>query len=500
MSGGHDYDAIVIGAGVNGLAAGAYLARSRRRILVVEARNRTGGMSETASFANDIHFSKIAHALYTLDPRVIKELKLSRHGLAFAVRDMPLVGLRPDGKHVTLTRDAFATARNIAVHSEPDAQNWIRFRREWHDIAHRMRALWWNAKGETADLARTDDRIATIARMGSAAWLDSWFESDTVKATLGFDAHELSPLASGSALLLVWRAAQEMCGLQGAVALPKGGMSAVADSFVSAAREAGVEIVTEAQVSDVMVDDDYKARGIVLPSGETVSSPLVLSSLSRRRTLGFPSVSGALGFSAMADLQRSKAGTAMARVTLALDVAPEISGTVVPSTARFILVERLESLAAAHAASYSGLLPQELTMEVILPAASDPALAPSGQHLVSVLVGPVPEKIGGGWRGMKPQLAARVVAALSRHVPGIANHLIAADVVSPDDVLDNYGADDAFGGPVSVERLLGGWRSRVRTPIDGLVLCGPSADPVGAVSGRAGRMAAQFALEAGSKA
>ncbi|HTW36834.1 MAG TPA: NAD(P)/FAD-dependent oxidoreductase [Rhizomicrobium sp.] len=477
------YDAVVIGAGVNGLAAASYLAMAGKRVVVLDRREAPGGLSETA------------HALYALDPSVVRELKLARRGLRFAVRDMPLVGLRNDGKHLLLSRDAYASARSVAVHSQNDAKAWTGFRRDWFTLARAMRALWWHAGRKDADLAIHDARVTHFARMGASAWLDSWFESDAVKATLGFDANALSPLAAGSAMLLVWRAAQEMCGLQGAVAFPRGGLGAAIDAFASTARIAGVETHTGSAVSNILLGRDGAVRGVVLLSGDVVEAPLVLSSLSRRRSLSFASVRATLDFGEAAALAHAHAGVQTARVTLELDREPQIVGSAVPARGRFIVAERLESLAHAHAAAQTGRLPQELTLEVILPAAADPTLASPGCHLVSVLITPLPAQIDGGWRGAKALLAAKVVAALSRHMPGLSAHLVGVDVLTPDDVRESYDADDAFGGAVDARRLLADWRSRVRTPVPGLILCGAAVDPVGAVSGRGGRVAACFAFE-----
>lgn len=499
MTGALSYDAVVIGAGVNGLAAATYLAMAGKRVLVAEQRPTAGGLCEMGTFAESFLFSKGAHALHALDPRVIKELKLARHGLQFAVRDMPLVGLRADGKHVVLGRDGYATARNIALQSEADAAAWPQFKREWYGLGRKMRALWWNADAMVPGTLLQSDKVHRIAHMGTAAWLDSWFESDAIKATLGFDAHAMSPLAAGSALLLLWRASQEMCGLQGAVAIPRGGLRAVTDALAGSANSVGVELRTGTAVTDILVDDNGNVCGVSLASGDAVAAPLVLSSLSRGRTLSFPGVRTTPGFAEAAALHLAQPGLGTARVTVALDAPPQIGGIAVPANARFVLLDRLESLAAGHAAAYAGHLPHELTMEAIMPVAADPVLAPAGHHIVSVLVSPVPIAVDGGWHAQKSVLAAQVVAALGHHFTGLAQYLVAVEVLTPDDARDNYGAEDSSGGAVDARRLLADWRARVATSVPGLVLCGAGADPVAAVSGRGGRVAAAYAFAQGAR-
>jgi phytoene dehydrogenase-like protein len=300
------FDAVVIGAGISGLAAACYLAKAGKRVLVAEARNKIGGACESAPLGEGFNVPLGVHALHALDPRMVKELKLAKRGLKFAVRDMALVGLGSGGRHVVISRDVHDTVRNIAVHSKADAQAWPEFHGALFTLARAMRPLWWEAAPQKPLSREMADKLETLKRISAAAWLDSWFESDVLKATLAFDAlgGGLSPFEPGSALALVWRAAQEMCGLQGAVAWPTGGPATVADVLATVAKASGVDIQTGAEVARIQLHDEAVA-GVELASGGTVSAALVLSSLPRRETLRRLVPSGAAGFETLASCSRS---------------------------------------------------------------------------------------------------------------------------------------------------------------------------------------------------
>jgi phytoene dehydrogenase-like protein len=479
-------DAIVVGGGVNGLVAAAYLARAGQKVVLLEAKDTLGGSCVTATFATGFKGPTMAHALTALDPRVVSELKLARRGLKFAVRDMPTVALRADGKHLVMGRDVRATARAIAAHSRNDAQAWPRFHRELFDLARAMRAMWWDEAKHGWPTG-----IARLRRQGLAAWLDSRFESDALKTALAGDASELSPLALGSPLLLLWRWCQEMCGLQGAAAIPLGGPGALIDALTAAAKIAGVEFRTGARVADIIVKEGA-ATGVALQSGDEISAKVVLASFSRAELLATKAGRTALGFAEAATLERSVPAIASAKVMLALNAAPAFGGAL-PLRGRFLLADKVETFVTAHAASRGGRMPEELAMEVVIPTAADPALAPMGQHVVSIRIGPLPRHLPGGWDAAR--LAAKAIAALDRCAPGLARHVTAAQVLTPDDIAARYGEEDG----VTVERVLSDWRSRILTPIKGLYLCGAASEPVAAISGRAGRIAAALAVREATK-
>ena len=308
-------DAIVIGGGLSGLVAAIYLARAGKQVTLLEAQDRLGGLCAMTSFGEGFSASLGAQTLHALDARVLADLKLARHGLKFAVRDMALVGLDGNGKQIVLQRDAYATVANIAIYSVEDARAWPRFRRDLFDLARTLRPLWCgeNSRPE-GDMQR---RIAHLSKTSAVAWLDSRFESDALKAALCFDATGggLSPIEPGSALTLAWRAAQEMSGLQGAVAIAAG--DTLVESLAAAARFAGVNVQTGARVV-ALLSDDETVTGVRLTNGDTHTALQIVSSLSRSEVLQtmMPPLAG--GIAGKAQYRSDTALIGQARVLLGL--------------------------------------------------------------------------------------------------------------------------------------------------------------------------------------
>jgi phytoene dehydrogenase-like protein len=439
---------LVLGASAAGLTAAAYLAR-KAHVTVLEAA--PGEAAGPQSFA-------------ALDPQVIKELKLNKLGLRFAVRDLPLIALHP-GVRLVLGRDLHEAHRSIAALSLADAGRYVESQQALFAFARAMRAVWW---GEGALLREADAAELRLWRARSASeWLENRFESEALKAAFAFDALAASPLAAGSALVFAWRAAQEMCGLQGAVALPLGGPAALGKALLAAAKAAGAEIRSEAQVAKLLLDGDGVA-GVELVSGERLQADAVLSALPRRRTLLDLLPPGAAGF-AMAETLQPRQAAGEARLLLALKTLPPAFA--VPG--RYVLAERLESTVAAYGEAREGKLPAELALEIL----------PLDETCLAVTVRPLPRN------PVEPDFAAqltrRVLHLLEPYAPELKTTAVTLE--PPQDC-----------APVSVPHMLAPWRDRIATPVSGLYLCGEAAEPMPEVSLRAARLAARLAIRGGT--
>ncbi len=493
---------IVIGGSVGGLVAAAYLARGGAHVTLLEARNTLGGEVENASIADGFSAPLIAHTLYALDPRMVRELELHKHGLQFVERDMPLVALRPGGQHIVIARDAHAARSRLAAYAAADADAYVRFRREAMAMARRLRPLWTgalpdgDAKPETAAQAlklspSRSRELKALSRMSAASYLDRWFESDALKAALGFDAAAdgLSPQESGSALALLWRYAQESCGLQGAVSQPKGGPGALVEALAEAVRAAGAELRTGARVI-VITMEAGRPNGVVLENGESLPASVVLSSLSAARTLKLaPPEAVGLGNGA----PNSTASTGTAKLLLALKGLPPFAGLERDALrGRLVVAERPESAAEAKGAALTGRLPAELVMEIIVPSIADTSLSPQGQHVLSVRVPYLPLLPEGGWESRRDVLAERIITTLESYAPGLRERIVAQELLTPDDIAKRYGSGDEDAS--SARRLLTPCVTRARTQLQGVYLCGASAEALSAVSGCAGRVAANLVL------
>ena len=504
---GDSYDAVIVGGGVGGLVAAAYLARARARVLVLEASGRFGGQAETMEVAGGIRAPFLAHTVWALDTQALKTLRLQSYGLEFAQPNMRLWALRPGGKHIQVPEQSFRARTALAARDRGYGGDYVAFHRETMRFARKMRPLWRGhvrkarvEEGEDtlAAVARwiglsdyDAERLETLSRLSAAAYLDRWFDNDALKAALALDVFPsgLSPAEAGSALVLIWRYAQESSGRQAAVGQLRGGPGALATALAMAAADAGAELRTRARVNSILVER-RRAVGVALESGEIIASRAVLSCLDRRNTLLGLISAVTVGFG-IAATAPDFAKIATAQLIVMLNGLPPFAGVDRKELdSRLVFTRWPETASRAKTAALAGRLPEELVMEATVPTAADPSLAPGGIHVLSVLLPYLPATAAGGWEEQREPLRRQALAELEAFAPGLKDRVVAHLVLTPDDIRERTAHSGAAPSPWW--RLISNYAARIRTPIAGLYLCGQTAEPVGALSGRAGRVAAEL--------
>ncbi|MBS0393079.1 MAG: NAD(P)/FAD-dependent oxidoreductase [Proteobacteria bacterium] len=508
---------VVIGAGHNGLVAAAYLARAGRRVVVVEAAGHVGGAAVTREFAPHFRVSAVAHLTHLLDPVIVRELALERHGLAFARESLRTVALNPDGEAVVLDQRA-VVAGPVA---EPDraayAEFMVRMRRFAAVLGRQHRRVpprlawerWTDALPAAAvglDLRRLGReelreflRIVTMAIYDVA---DEAFESPILKGAVSLDAvlgTRLGARSGNSVFTYLHRLSGAAWGL-GGPSLPRGGVGSVTDALAAASRLAGAEIRLASPVEAVLVRSG-RAAGVRLAGGEVIEAAAVLSSADPHTTL--------LGLVGARHLEAEFAqrihhlratGTA-AKLHLALRAPPAFRGVAAEHAGERLLISPSATYAdeAFNPAKYRQWS-EHPVLEITVPTMHDATLAPPGQHVLSAVVQYAPYDIAGGWDAARAPFEARLLALLEQYAPGIGGQVIAAQLLTPADIARDYRiagghwhhAELAIDQALMLRPVPGA--ARYATPIDGLYLCGAGSHPGGGLIGAAGRNAARVAL------
>jgi phytoene dehydrogenase-like protein len=511
------YDHIVIGAGHNGLTCAAYLAKSGAKVLVLEARGQAGGASVTAELAPGFRSSSCAHLLYQLHPKIVSDLALTQHGLAFAAKDIATVVLGESGTALRVQGD---TASGEI--SAKDAAAWALFFKRLKKIAKHLQPMLLMAPPRLAgrDLAQNMDLLKLglairslgradmreflrIAAMNVYDLAADNFESPLIKARIAADAvlgTNLGPRSPGTVLSLLYRLTGAIDGVQGALALPKGGMGAVTAALASAATSKGAEIRLNTRVARIVVEN-HKAVGVTLESGETITAANVISNAGPAATMA--GLVGAKHIDAgfQRDMTKIRAKGAAAKLNLALDKAPAFTGlTAADLAGRILIGGSVEAIEEAFDASKYGGWSQAPMMEIVIPSMTDASLAPAGQHVLSAIVQYAPYRVTGGWAANREAFLADALARLEAVAPGIGASVVAHDLKTPADLETDYGMPGGHWhhGELAIDQLLMlrpvAGAARYAMPVDGVFLCGAGCHPGGGVMGAAGYNAARAVL------
>jgi phytoene dehydrogenase-like protein len=514
------YDVIVIGAGHNGLTHAAYLARAGRRVLVLERRPVIGGAAVTEEVFPGFHFSECSYVVSLLRPDIIRDLDLASHGLEILPLDGTFTPM-PDGDYLWRVNDHAATYRDIARHSRVDAEAYDEYGRAMVEMARFAKPLIDMPAADPLSGSPRDLRaLAGIGRrlldlrpgarhnllqlmtMSAADFLDQWFETDVLKATMaasGIIGTFLGVRSPGTAYVLLHHYMGEIDGAFRSWGLARGGTGAISNAIASAARAAGAEIRTNAAAAHVIVREG-RATGVVLESGEEIAAATISSSADPRRTfLGFVGERH-LPAEFVSDLSRFRYRGSSGKVNLALDALPDF--TVRPGPGPHLrgaisISPSLDYMERAYDDAKYGMYSRRPYVDIVIPSLTDPSVAPPGKHVMSCFVQYAPYHLKeSNWDAEREAFGDTVIDAIAEHAPNLRDIVLHRQVLTPLDLEREFGLSEGniFHGELSLEQLFflrpaAGW-AKYRTPIRNLYLCGSGAHPGGGIMGAPGRNAA----------
>ena len=510
------YDAIIIGGGHNGLVCASYLAKAGRKVLVLEAAAKPGGAAATREFHAGFKVSSGAHLLTQLNPRVAKDLALHSQGLELAAENLKTVALAAEGEHLVFDggRVSGVTSDDAESYAAFHAQN-LRFarvldgffsqrspslvERSWGDAITLLK-LGWNLRMLGKDDMRDLMRVGLINIYDVA---NEHFDSELLKAAVAMDAvlgSHMGPRSPNTVYTYLHRHIGDYWGLTGP-AVVKGGMGALGAAFEKAARAFGAEVRCDTRVAKVLVDN-CRATGVLLDNGEQLSAARVISSADPKTTfeklVGYPNLD--TGF--VRRVHNFRAAGVSAKLHLALDALPEFRGLDAALTGqRLLLAPTMDHIEVAFNSAKYGEFSPSPVMEISIPTAHDPSLAPDGKHVLSAIVQFAPYKLQQGWDSGREAFKALALDQLEAYAPGIKGVTIAAELSAPPDLEAEFGMAGGHWhhGEISLDQALlmrpMPGAHQYASPLPGLYLCGAGSHPGGGVMGLAGRNAAQTILK-----
>ena len=521
------YDAIVIGAGHNGLTAAAYLARAGLSTLVLERREMVGGCCVTEEIAPGCRVSTTSYIASMLRPEVIADLRLADHGLRMIPCDPAIQVPFPDGHVLPWWADRERARQEFARISTKDAARFVQVDDQLKKLARYLQPFFLEPPPEIdtatmhgwSDLFRVGKRFrgisnAEVARLVSfltgslGEFLDHHYESDKIKtmflANNVYGKHG-GPYQPGTAIGLLFHllsgGEHELQGFYGHV---MGGMGSITQALAAAGQKLGVEIQTASQVARVDVRSG-RARRVQLADGTELQARMILSNADPKRTFLGLIDAKELPEEFVLAVRGIKMDGPCAKVNMVLAEEPRFTGTPANATKLertfYTLVPSLEFAERCYDIAKFGEIPEELWVDCVVSSNADDSLAPPGKHILTCFVQYVPYKLReGNWDDKRELLGDRVVRKIAEYAPNVPGAIEARQVLTPLDLERTYGLTEGniFHGDLRLEQLffmrpVPGW-SQYRTPIRGLYLCGAGAHPGGGVTGAPGRNCAFQAL------
>ena len=517
-----DLDAVIIGAGHNGLTCAAYLAMAGLKVHVQERREVVGGACVTEEFHPGFRNSTAAYTVSLLQPKIIRELRLHDYGLRVVERRAQNFLPLPDGRYL-LTGDG-RSEQEIAKFSAKDAQRFSAYQNEIGNVAYVLRSTMLNAPpnlrldsvsqawrelgklfaiGKTLWRAKSLQAVVRLLRKSAGEILDGWFDSDPLKAVLGFDAvvgNLASPYTKGSAYVLLHHLLGEVNGKRGVWGHAIGGMGTVTQAMAKAARAHGAGICVGCGVSEIIVERG-RAAGVVLEDGTSIRARAVVANVDPQHLFRDLVPREAISRATMNRIKRWKAGSGTFRINVALSKLPVFSALPAPGdqhTAGIILAPSLSYMDQAYRDCLEYGWSRRPIVEMLIPTILDESLAPPGAHVASLFCQHVAPQFadGSSWDEHRETVADLMIDTVEAYAPGFKASIVGRQSLSPLDLERTFGLPngDIFHGALTLDQLfcarpMWGYAD-YRMPIPGLYLCGSGAHPGGGVTGAPGHNAA----------
>lgn len=511
-------DAIIIGAGHNGLVCASYLARAGLNVVVLESSETAGGMSAPRSLGSDYHFPGLAHVATPVSPAIRRDLKLDQFGYKPG-KAVDTVALDVEGRHRTIGGKS-VSGDEVA---QSDEQAYPQFRAQYLDFAKALRPLLDNKPPRLKDMPFADK--TTLAKLGwnirfglgrEAMYeflrvaainiydvLNDTFEDDLLKGAIAADAvlgSAMGPRTPGTVLTWLQRLQGE---IDGYLSVQSGGQSQLVHALSQSAEDAGTTIRLNAHVRKILIENG-KAFGVELSDGEMLKAGIVISNADPRAT--FSQLVGAPSLDAMFAnrVTQIRGAGVVAKLHLALSGMPEFTGLPESQAGnRLLVAPSMKYVERAFNHSKYGECSEHPVLEITVPSLHNDALAPEGHHVMSVNVAFVPYDLDGGWDEQKSTIAYKVISLLGQYSPNLTSLVVDHEFLTPHDIEQQFHAVQGHWhhGELSIHqsfmmRPLHG-AAQYDTPIEKLFLCGAGSHPGGGLTGLPGRNAAKRVLELG---
>ncbi len=515
------YDVIVIGGGHNGLTNAAYLARAGKKVLVLERRHVLGGAAVTEEIFPGFKFSVCSYVVSLLRPEIIRDLDLPRHGLEILPLDGTFTPM-PNGDYLWRVNDHGKTRREIARHSKLDAEAYEEFGKAMQAMCRFVKPILSMVPPDPSTLnprelmkllflgrrfqgLAPEDKYNQVQLMTMSAidFLDQWFETDVLKATMsasGIIGTFLGVRSPGTAYVLLHHYMGEIDGAFRSWGFARGGTGAISNAIADAARELGAEIRTEAPIARIIVKNN-RAQGVVLQNGDEIHADLVSSSVDPRNTFIRFIEEGQLPDEFLEEVRRYKFRGSSGKVNIALDALPDFKCLPGPGAhlrGAISISPSVEYMERAYDDAKYGNFSRRPYIDMVIPSLTDPSVAPPGKHVMSCFVQYAPYKLRPGlnWDEQKEAFGNNVIDTISEYAPNFKNIILNKQVLTPLDLERDFGLSEGniFQGELSLEQLfflrpVPGY-AQFRTPIKNLYMCGSATHPGGGIMGAPGRLAA----------